>query len=111
MSTGMDADSGCGSVTVDLLREDNNVWLFEPLAPFHVYLWRFVHDLFCTVSLLHQEPFPAYGRLDSLTTHGAGVGKGITLLSFYRESVIAFGLFIFTSKRVCCPSTDLPTEF
>ncbi len=51
MSTGLDADPGCGSAAVDLPRVDDDVWQFDPLAPFHVYLRQLGHDLFCTVSL------------------------------------------------------------
>ncbi len=35
------------------------------------------HDLFCTVSLLHEEFFPAYGRVDSLIFLGSGFPEGV----------------------------------
>ncbi len=35
------------------------------------------HDLLYTVSLLHEESFPASGRLDSLIRYGSIPGEGL----------------------------------
>ena len=54
-----------------------NLWHLLPFTQLNVRLPELGHDLFCTVSLLHEESFPAYGRMDSLIISGSGFSKGV----------------------------------